>query len=87
MKRTLFTFLVICFSFEAAFAASYCEGYDQGYKSGFAEAVGVPGIDPAVPMCPPAPFSEYDNADQEYQIGYKKGHEDGFQKAEKQGNH
>jgi hypothetical protein len=87
MKKTLLTLLVIFFSFEAAFAASYCEGYDRGYKNGFEEAVGVPGFNPEVSMCPPQPFRKYDNPDQEYQIGYKKGHEDGFQKGEKQGNH
>ena len=82
VKKILVTLVIIFFSFEATYAASYCEGYNRGYKNGFEEAIGVPGFDPFVPICPPHPISEYDNPDHEYQVGYKKGHQDGYKKGD-----
>ena len=86
VKKTLVTLMIIFFSFEAAYAASYCEGYTRGYKNGFEKAVGVPGLDPFVPICPPQPIGEYDDPDHEYQVGYKKGHQDGYEKGKKKEN-
>ncbi len=82
VKKTLVTLLIIFFSFEAAYAGSYCDGYERGYRNGFEKAVGIPDLDPMVPMCPAQPISKYDNPDHKYQIGYKKGYQEGHKKGE-----
>jgi len=82
-KKTVRMLLISFLTTGAAFAGNYCNGFEQGYKNGFQNAVGVPGYDVVVPLCPPQPITEFEQQERDYQNGYNRGYSEGQKKGEK----
>ena len=83
-RKILGIMLIGFFTGGVLFADNFCNGYNDGYKSGYRNAIGIEGLDPAVPMCPIQPISEFEDAERDHKKGYTQGYNEGYAKGKEE---